>query len=461
MATADQTTRRTGLFVVLPTTDQPILIKKLAWSARVPISRVVLATESSEVCEPWSTQYGNLLRPGEPLRAILGLPDGGSYRLAASAAIDQGKSWMVPVVAAHCALALGEAMAPKPSEARLLVWGTGAIDLSVADTASEARVVAQDYHLTTKIDRSRHLFAEAAHAGTPVLALVPAGDEAERAAGILAKVLADQPHHVAIVACLADIMAPIETFLRRGVFEVPVPKPAAPSTALTLAAEPATADKPAGNSPAQDRAAPPPPSEPDRPSEPRSAVLGQQAGSRRRGPLVAVAAIVLVAGTAAAVVMMRQAPVEPAAPQAPAAQAPAGQPAATPAVQAATAPPATAPPPAATPLARLLVLAAPPGSSCERLVYEARPSFVELSVDVPDGPGPVAIDAAELCGVALSPIGATRARFQPGTGTAGVASLSDPRRIIFNPTSTRGGQAALPTIQIDEPKALKIEITRR
>ena len=63
----DQNVRRSGVFVVVPTTDQPIILKKLAWSARVPVSRVVLATESSEVCEPWSTQYSNLLRPGEPL----------------------------------------------------------------------------------------------------------------------------------------------------------------------------------------------------------------------------------------------------------------------------------------------------------------------------------------------------------------------------------------------------------
>ncbi|WP_442880822.1 hypothetical protein, partial [Bosea sp. (in: a-proteobacteria)] len=225
MTSGDQNVRRSGVFVVVPTTDQPIILKKLAWSARVPVSRVVLATESSEVCEPWSTQYSNLLRPGEPLRQILGLPDGGSYRLAASGSIDQGKSWMVPVMAAHCGLAHGEAITHKASEARLLVWGTGAIDVSVADTAAEARVTAQEYHLTTKIDRSRHLFAEAEHAATPVLALVPHGEEAERAAGILAKILGGQPHHIAIVASLADIAAPIELFLRSGSFQ---PQAAAP-----------------------------------------------------------------------------------------------------------------------------------------------------------------------------------------------------------------------------------------
>ncbi|RYE83640.1 MAG: hypothetical protein EOP19_13410, partial [Hyphomicrobiales bacterium] len=215
----EQNVRRSGVFVVVPTTDQPIILKKLAWSARVPVSRVVLATESSEVCEPWSTQYSNLLRPGEPLRQILGLPDGGSYRLAASGSIDQGKSWMVPTLAAHCALAHGEAVTHKASEAKLAIWGTGAIDLSVADTASEAHVTQQEYHLTTKIDRCRHLFADAEHGATPVLALVPRGEEAERAVAILGKILGGQPHHIVVVSSLADIAAPIDLFLRSGAFE--------------------------------------------------------------------------------------------------------------------------------------------------------------------------------------------------------------------------------------------------
>ena len=215
----DQNVRRSGVFVVVPTTDQPIILKKLAWSARVPVSRVVLATESSEVCEPWSTQYSHLLRPGEPLRQILGLPDGGSYRLAASGSIDQGKSWMVPTLAAHCALAHGEAVTHKASEAKLVIWGTGAIDLSVADTAGEARVSQQEYHLTTKIDRCRHLFADAEHGATPVLALVPRGEEAERAVAILGKILGGQPHHIVVVSSLADIAAPFDLFLRSGSFE--------------------------------------------------------------------------------------------------------------------------------------------------------------------------------------------------------------------------------------------------
>lgn len=471
MASTDQNVRRAGIFVVVPTTDQPIILKKLAWSARVPISRVVLATESSEVCEPWSTQYGNMLRPGEPLRTILGLPDGGSYRLAASAPIDQGKSWMVPVTAAHCALAQGEPVTHKAAEARLVVWGTGAIDIAVADTATEARIVAQEYHLTTKIDRSRHLFAEAAHAGTPVLALIPQGEEAERAAGIMEKVLGGQPHHVAIVSSLADIAAPIELYLRSGVFVPVVVTPPEPSRALEpfMPKPEADAPKPVPESAPAAAAA----GEASASTSARRSVLGEERKSGIPVPLILTAAVVLMGAATAAVTLMRDptpattppaaasvAPAQPAQP-APQQQRPApsaSAPAATPAQPGAAQPAAS---PAGPALARLVTLAPPPGSSCDAQVYEMRPRFVETEIDVPDSPDALTIDAQEICGVAITPLGTTKARFQSGTGSAGVPSQSSAARIIFNPTGLRGAQASLPVIQIDEPKALRIEVKRR
>lgn len=481
MASGDQNVRRAGVVVVVPTTDQPIIIKKLAWSARVPVSRVVLATESSEVCEPWSTQYANLLRPGEPLRHILGLPDGGSYRLAASGAIDQGKSWMVPTMAAQCGLAQGEAITHKIAEAKLLVWGTGAIDVSVADTAAEARVTAQEYHLTTKIDRSRHLFAEAEHAATPVLALVPHGDEAERAAGILAKILAGQPHHIAIVSSLADILGPIELYLRSGSFEPPVapPQPTSPvsaSMALEPFVPPAPKAEPAPATPPPAAAAPEPTSQPAAAFEPatsRRSVLGEQAApasSSLRVPLVAVAAVVIAGLAGAAYVLMRPSAQVSATDGSASAPRTATAPA-TPQPGATTQPnvPAQPQPPAATQasavagpsLARLLTLAPPAGSTCEAQVYELRPRYTEAAIEVPDGAATIEIEGQEICGFAIDPLGATKARFQSGTGPAVVASKSNTRRIIFNPTAMRGGISALPVIEIEEPKAAKIEIKRR
>lgn len=481
MASGDQNVRRSGVFVVVPTTDQPIILKKLAWSARVPVSRVVLATESSEVCEPWSTQYSNLLRPGEPLRQILGLPDGGSYRLAASGAIDQGKSWMVPTLAAHCALAHGEAVTHKASEARLLIWGTGAIDLSVADTAAEARVTQQEYHLTTKIDRSRHLFADAEHGATPVLALVPHGDEAERAAGILAKILGNQPHHIAIVASLADIVAPIELYLRSGSFQpqAVAPEPVQPSAPVSASMalkpfEPAPAEpeRAAAAAPPTDRTvAAPRPAEAAEASvadvlkTPRSrhTVLGDNparsaAPSPLRLPLIAAAAV-LVAGAAVAAYFVTRSP-GPSDSGAPplVLNPPSGQPANSP--RQPSQPQQAAIVPGAPVLARLLTLSPPAGSNCEAQIYELRPRYTEAAVDVPEGAS-VAIEGQEICGLALDPQGATKARFQAGTGPAVVASKSTATRLVFNPTATRAGIATFPVIEVDEPKPLKIEIKRR
>jgi hypothetical protein len=473
----DQTIRRSGVFVVVPTTDQPIILKKLAWSARVPVSRVVLATESSEVCEPWSTQYANMLRPGEPLRQILGLPDGGSYRLAASCAIDQGKSWMVPTIAAHCALAHGEAVTHKAGEARLLIWGTGAVDLSVADTAAEARVTQQEYHLTTKIDRSRHLFADAGHGGTPVLALVPHGEEAERAAAILGKILAGQPHHIAIVATLADIAAPIDQFLRSGSFvaEAAPPKaePAAPASA-------STALKPFEPQPkVEPPAAAPPPPAPEaapapaetlrspRPATARRSVLGDEAASPAtslRLPLIAASALVLLAGAAGAAwfALRDNAPADPVRPPpltqggpAPQTQSAAVQQQPSPQQQA-----GAQGGPAAPALARLVTLSPPSGSSCEAQIYELRPRYNEAAVDVAEAAS-IQIDGQDICGLAIDAIAPARAKFQPGTGPSVVASKSSATRLVFNPTATRAGITTFPVIQIEEPKPLSIEIKRR
>lgn len=498
MMAGDQNVRRSGVFVVVPTTDQPIILKKLAWSARVPVSRVVLATESSEVCEPWSTQYSNLLRPGEPLRQILGLPDGGSYRLAASGSIDQGKSWMVPTTAAHCALAHGEAVTHKAAEAKLLIWGTGAIDLSVADTAAEARVTQQEYHLTTKIDRSRHLFADAGHGGAPVLALVPHGDEAERAAAILAKILGGQPHHIAIVSSLADIAQPIELFLRSGSFapQEAAAAPAQPAGAVSssMALQPFEPPRPEPAPQAQRAAAPQPEQtvvQPRPAGEPagdeasvadvlktprsRRSVLGDTpraaASPSSKLPLIAASIAVLFAGAAGAAWYVLRSPggddpyqqpptlTQPGSSAGPATNgsrpatpASPGQPA-TPAQSAQTLPSGAA-------LARLVTLSPPAGSNCQDQIYELRPRYSEAAVEVGEMAS-VLIDGQEICGLALDPLGATKAKFQSGTGPAVVASKSTATRLVFNPNATRGGIASFPVIQIEEPKPLSIEIKRR
>lgn len=408
---------------------------------------------------------------------------------------------MVPTLAAHCALAHGEAVTHKAAEAKLVIWGTGAIDLSVADTAGEARVTQQEYHLTTKIDRCRHLFADAEHGATPVLALVPRGDEAERAVAILGKILGGQPHHIVVVSSLADIAAPIDLFLRSGSFEpqaaASVPeRPAAPgSSSMALRPfEPKTAEPP----PSAQRDAPqqgqtvvqPRPTE-DEPSiadvlkspqapRTRRSVLGDKpasTASSSRLPLIAAAAVVLLAGAAGAGwYLTRGAPSEDPYQTPPTltqpgtgerTQSAAGQQSGS--QQSTTAPslgqqsagaqsgPTVV---AGSALAKLVTLSAPAGSSCEAQIYELRPRYSEASVDVGEA-GSVLIDGQDICGFALDPVAPAKAKFQSGTGPAAVASKSNATRVVFNPNAIRGGITAFPVIQVEEPRPLSIQIQRR
>lgn len=490
--------KTSGLYVVIPTTGAPIAIRQLMWSARIPRSRVVLANETSDECKRWSDDYNSLLRPGDPFRTLLDLPEGGSYRLVATGDIDQGRSWMTAVAGAHVALARGEAPAAKAADARLMLWGTGGLDLSTAAAASEAKIVAADYHLTTKIDTSRAMFAEAAHAETPVLCLLPEGEEAERAAGVLAKVLGKQPHLILVVGSLADIAAPIERFLVSGKLEAPA-KPAAAESAKAAGSALVVAPKPDVKPDAAPSPPPPPPvgetgasaAAPDapRPAASTRAPAGASAtpaayAARSRLPMIAAAIVVLLGGAAAAGYMLtRPAPPTPAA-AATDAVAPAGtdqpkteQPRTaavepttpvTPVIPVTPVVPVTpgAPPPPATgpakpSIARLTLLSAPAGTTCSDLIYAINPEFARSVVEAPEGASAVDVDGANLCGIELAPVGGSRASFRKGTGPRVVASMSSASRLVFNPVDMRGGQTALPTIAIDGPAPAAIEIRRR
>jgi hypothetical protein len=111
-------------------------------------------------------------------------------------------------------------------------------------------------------------------------------------------------------------------------------------------------------------------------------------------------------------------------------------------------------------LARLVTLSAPAGSTCEAQIYELRPRYSETAVDVGDMAS-VLIDGQDICGLALDPVAPAKAKFQSGTGPAVVASKSTATRVVFNPNAIRGGIAAFPVIQFEEPKALSVQIQRR
>ncbi len=459
------------MIVIVPTTAGAIEIMGLRWSPKIPSSRVVLGNETADQCERWTKEYNSLLRPGDPMRTLLGLHENGGYRLVVSAEIDHGRSWMMPVSAGHFAAARGEALHNDPARARLMIWTTGAIDYSQPETARDANVVENDYHLVGKIDHSRALFAAAAHAGVPVLCVLPKGPDAEKAATILGKVLGQQPHHVAIAGSLAELIAPIEGFLKAGDFEA-LPENAQP-LALYVAPQEredrTASEEPPAPEPAARTTPPPPPpgaSAPRAGAAPPPPYGEARKGGLPTGALVGVGLVALAIGGAylaigglgrgGAPVQGVSSPLPPqqqpqqqqqpsaaqtrppqqqqAAAQPATTQQPAQQPAQTQSAQTQSAQtPAAAS--VAAPVAKLTLLTAPAGSSCQAQIYLLPPRYVETTVDVP-GDNPVfEIDGANLCGVAVS--GAT---FQRGTGSATVQSLSSGTRAIF----TQGGQQVAP-----------------
>jgi hypothetical protein len=455
--------KRSGLTVVVPTTAGAILIRGLRWTQKIPASRVVLGNETADQCERWTKEYNNLLRPGDPMRTLLGLPEGGGFRLVVTAEIDHGKSWIMPVAAGHFGSALGEALHTDIPRARLLIWTTGALDFSLAENASAAAIVPNDYQLVSKIDHSRELFATAAHAGTPVLCILPAGGDAERAATVLGKVLANQTHHIAIAGSLADLIGPLDGFLKGEDFSamaarrtalVPIPKPEPKAKpAPEVAAEPPPVEPPVS------KATPPPMGAyalaGDRPRSPSHGM-----DSRKIGIIAAAALTLMGTGAGAYLLMQKPVPVPPEVVVTPPTR-PETPPSASP--QNATLPPSVtpekpAPASTGTTVARLTVLAAPAGSSCQAQAYQMQPRFVETVLDLTADKPFAEIDGNALCGLAVAGSGSVRARFLQSSVTGVVQSLSSTNRIIFNPGAT---VERLPVVSMEGGSLDKIELRRR
>jgi hypothetical protein len=502
---------KAGVLVVVPTTAGVIEIMGLRWSPKIPSSRVVLGNETADQCERWTKEYNSLLRAGDPMRTLMGLHESGGYRLVVSAEIDHGRSWMMPVSAGHFAAARGEALHNDPSRARLMIWTTGAIDYSQPETARDAKVVENDYHLISKIDHSRALFAAAAHAGMPVLCVLPKGPDAEKAAAILGKVLGQQPHHVAIADSLAELIAPIEGFLKAGDFQA-LPENAQPLTLYVAPQERAdrTAAEEAPTPPGAEAPPPPPPGSAPLGSAPLAGAAPPPpyagTGTTARGGLpvgalvgvglvtaaIGLAYLALVGfggGTPKATVASlpastpaqpqqsqpaattqpsaTQPPIRPATTQ-PATTQPAAQPQAAqpqpaqtqpaqpqPGQTASAQPQTTAQPqqpaqPATAPVAKLTLLTAPAGSSCQAQIYQLPPRYQETTIDVPGEMPVFEIDGANLCGVAVS--GAT---FQRGTGSATVQSLSSPTRVVF---AQAGQPVAPPALSLSGGSRIELKL---
>jgi hypothetical protein len=447
---------RTGIVVVAPTTDEPILIQRLAVMAKLPTSRVVLGNEMSTQCEGWTKDYNNLMRPDAPARALLGAPESGGFRLVVSADVDHGKSWMLPVLTAHLASAHDLPATDKIGQARALIWATGAVGIALAESLSAARVIDDDYHLKSKVDRSRALFADAAHAGTPVICLVPRAAGAAEAATWLAAVLKGQPHHIRIIGDLAEAADVVRRFARRGVLAdldapelepVVAPETTGPGTGLVPVkptAEPPreegpptqTHKKEAGTGPTstQDGAGDAAKTLTTTGGSGASAQTGASTPETTPRPATSfpkgVAALLIAGGvmTVSALAYMALTP------------APGPRPPVTP-TPIVTPAPGPLPEPVGQPTpsgaaVRLGLLRAGAGRSCQALIMDMQPRFDEAEQVLSAGQAGVEIDRTQVCGLTIAGLNQVNARFQTLGREMIVPSLSQGNRIIFNPTAS-------------------------
>jgi hypothetical protein len=170
------------ILVVLPTTGGPILIRSLRPRAGLPASAAFADGDYRPL--PWSADYARLTAAEGPLAGLVSASELSPHELRLTRSFDTGRSWEAPVCLAHALLAMGHHLAADPSEADLIVWATGAVDLDL-------RLIPGDYALLDKLKRSRDLLDRAAD--TALAVLLPPGTERVEAEQVLTSLCRPTP----------------------------------------------------------------------------------------------------------------------------------------------------------------------------------------------------------------------------------------------------------------------------
>lgn len=154
--------RSLRILVVIPTTDGPILVKSLRTRAGLPASAAFVDGDYRPL--PWSADYARLTAAGGPLTGIVPAERLVPHELRLTRSFDTGRSWEVPVCLAHALLATGHRLVGDPTEAEVVIWATGAVDLDL-------RLIPGTYAILDKLERSRDLLAGAS--SKPLVAFLP------------------------------------------------------------------------------------------------------------------------------------------------------------------------------------------------------------------------------------------------------------------------------------------------
>ncbi|MCC5966876.1 MAG: hypothetical protein JJU24_12140 [Natronohydrobacter sp.] len=149
--------------IIIPTTGGPSQILRLQPLRKAPCSLVFTQDDYKPI--EISARYNDFVTAGGPLSRALDLPET-RFELRLSRKIESGRSWELPVALAHWLQMDGHEIVAAES-AELVIWSTGALN-------SDMQIIAQDYHLATKLALSDTIFARLASADAQAVMLLPA-----------------------------------------------------------------------------------------------------------------------------------------------------------------------------------------------------------------------------------------------------------------------------------------------
>lgn len=155
----------TRVCVLVPTTGGTAVVCGLERKPRLPRCKVTRVGDFRAF--PIEQDYHRLVEGAD---AALG-DMGGSWHLTLSDRVETGRSWELPVLTAHRALAHGAVLTGEMAEADVVLFATGAVD-GALDPSGEARFVGE------KLDHAAPLLA-GARADARVLLVLGTGGGAE------------------------------------------------------------------------------------------------------------------------------------------------------------------------------------------------------------------------------------------------------------------------------------------
>jgi hypothetical protein len=182
------------VLALLPTTG--VLNRIQSIDARAELAASLVFEQSSNRQQDISRAYHDLTAKGGPLDRLGPPLTSGFYWMVLDCAVESGRSWELPALLAHLAVAHGHKLVKDPAHADIVAWATGAV-------AHNLDIVKQDYKLEAKAAYSRDDLQRAVAAGAKIVVMVPASEDDAP----LRKLLADIGARDAVVEKVDSVTA--------------------------------------------------------------------------------------------------------------------------------------------------------------------------------------------------------------------------------------------------------------